>query len=168
MNFGKSGEFAKLIFPEYYEEGVENTPARILETHFHGCGYRYRQCFTDKKVDYHQYDSLFKVAKVYEKQDILIPMALGRLMHPYELAEEHEADYRQYITEKLEETGIYYLKRENWHEGLAYLIRKGVSKSEEAEQLITLASKAEHTEAVSFLMEEKKKRFGRVKKTFEF
>lgn len=103
-----------------------------------------------------------------KKQDILIPMALGRLMHPYELAEEHEADYRQYITEKLEETGIYYLKRENWHEGLAYLIQKGVSKSEEAEQLITLASKAEHTEAVSFLMEAKKKRFGRVKKTFEF
>lgn len=95
-------------------------------------------------------------------------MALGRLMHPYELAEEHEADYRQYITEKLEEAGTYYLKREDWHEGLAYLIQKGVSKSEEAEQLITLASKAEHTEAVSFLMEEKKKRFGRVKKTFEF
>ena len=147
---------------------MENTPARILETHFHGCGYRYRQCFTDKKVDYHQYDSLFKVAKVYEKQDILIPMALGRLMHPYELAEEHGADYRQYITQKIEEAGIYYLKREDWHEGLVYLIRKGVSKSEEAEQLITLASKAEHTEAVSFLMEEKKKRFGRVKKTFEF
>ena len=168
IEFRETGEFAKLIFPEYYEEGVENTPARILETHFHGCGYRYRQCFTDKKVDYHQYDSLFKVAKVYEKQDILIPMALGRLMHPYELAEEYEADYRQYITQKIEEAGIYYLKREDWHEGLAYLIQKGVSKSEEAEQLITLASKAEHTEAVSFLMEEKKKRFGRVKKTFEF
>ena len=36
-------------------------------------------------------------------------MALGRLMHPYELAEEHEADYRQYITQKIERSGIYYL-----------------------------------------------------------
>lgn len=168
IEFRESGEFAKLIFPEYYEEGVENTPARILETHFHGCGYRYRQCFSDKKVDYHQYDSLFKVAKVYEKQEILIPMAMGRLMYPYELAGEYEADYQHYIIEKLEETGRYYLKQEDWHEGLAYLIRKGVSKREEAERLIKLASQAEHTEAVSFLMEEKKKRFGRVKKTFEF
>ena len=31
--------YARLVFPEYYEEGVENTPARILETHFHGSGY---------------------------------------------------------------------------------------------------------------------------------
>ena len=68
--YEEAGKEARLVFPEHYEEAVENTPARILETHFHGCGYRYRQCFTDKKVDYHQYDSLFKVAKVYEKQDI--------------------------------------------------------------------------------------------------
>ena len=43
--------YARLVFPEYYEEGVENTPARILETHFHGSGYRYRQCFTDKRIE---------------------------------------------------------------------------------------------------------------------
>lgn len=43
--FRNSGKRAELLFPEYYEEGVENTPARILETRFHGSGYRYRQCF---------------------------------------------------------------------------------------------------------------------------
>ena len=30
------GQEAHLIFPEYYEEAVENTPARIIENHFHG------------------------------------------------------------------------------------------------------------------------------------
>lgn len=168
IEFRRTGEFAKLIFPEYYEEGVENTPARILETHFHGCGYRYRQCFSDKKIDYHQYDSLFKVAKVYEKQDILIPMAMGRLMHPYELAEEHQREYQDYIAKKIKETAAYYLKQEDWHDGLAYLVRTGILKQEEAEQLIEVASKEGHTEAVSFLMEEKNKRFGRKKKVFEF
>ena len=39
IRFRNSSEGAELIFPEYYEEGVENTPARILETHSHGCGY---------------------------------------------------------------------------------------------------------------------------------
>ena len=29
-----------LLFPEYYEEAVENTPAHQLETQFHGSGYR--------------------------------------------------------------------------------------------------------------------------------
>ena len=77
ITFRETGDRAKLVFPEYYEEGVENTPARILETHFHGSGYRYRQCFTEKRVDYHRYDSLFEVAKVYEKPEILIPMAMG-------------------------------------------------------------------------------------------
>ena len=36
---------ARLLFPEHYEEAVENTPARIVETHYHGSGGDYRQCF---------------------------------------------------------------------------------------------------------------------------
>lgn len=36
---------AMLWFPEYYEEGVENTPARILMTEVHGSGLYYRNCF---------------------------------------------------------------------------------------------------------------------------
>ena len=35
-------ETASLIFPEHYEEAVENTPARIVETHYHGSGGDYR------------------------------------------------------------------------------------------------------------------------------
>ena len=31
-------ETAKVVFPEHYEEAVENTPARIVETHYHGAG----------------------------------------------------------------------------------------------------------------------------------
>ena len=39
---------AMLWFPEYYEEGVENTPARILMTEVHGSGLYYRNCFQGK------------------------------------------------------------------------------------------------------------------------
>ena len=36
---------AKLIFPEFFEESVENTPARIIMREMHGCGHMYRYCF---------------------------------------------------------------------------------------------------------------------------
>ena len=85
IRFRDSREGAELIFPEYYEEGVENTPARILETHYHGCGYKYRQCFLEKKVDYQGYDRMFYLAKINEKPEILLPMAMGRLLWPWEL-----------------------------------------------------------------------------------
>ena len=43
---------ARLVFPEHYEEAVENTPARILFTQHHGSGNNYRQCFYNKEMDY--------------------------------------------------------------------------------------------------------------------
>ena len=44
--------FARLIFPEFYEEGMENTPARILENHVHGSGILYRNCFRGRALDF--------------------------------------------------------------------------------------------------------------------
>ena len=49
--FFADGTTLTLTFPEYYEESVENTPARIIDTHWHGSGYKYRQCFPERKLD---------------------------------------------------------------------------------------------------------------------
>lgn len=49
----------RILFPEHYEEAVENTPARILETHHHGAGGYYRQCFYNRELDYKKYDEMF-------------------------------------------------------------------------------------------------------------
>ena len=65
-------ETASLIFPEHYEEAVENTPARIVETHYHGSGGDYRQCVYHKEIDYEEYDSLFVKAKAREDIRTLI------------------------------------------------------------------------------------------------
>lgn len=43
---------AKLLFPEFFEESVENTPARILMTHMHGSGMNFRNSFYMKKLDF--------------------------------------------------------------------------------------------------------------------
>ena len=62
----KDGTKVKLTFPEYYEESVENTPARIIDIVFHGSGYKYRQCIRNRQMDYEKYDSVFTYAIAQE------------------------------------------------------------------------------------------------------
>lgn len=59
---------AMLWFPEYYEEGVENTPARILMTEVHGSGLYYRNCFQGKVFHFLEYDKRFEMARAQESQ----------------------------------------------------------------------------------------------------
>ena len=65
---------AKLVFPEFFEESVENTPARILVIHTHGSGMNYRNCFYDRKFDFRAYDACFYHAKAEEDFDTVLEM----------------------------------------------------------------------------------------------
>ena len=76
---------AMLIFSDFFEEAVENTPARILVTNTHGCGKQYRNAFVRTQFQFHEYDSLFPYVKVQEPESLVCRLALGRLMFPYEL-----------------------------------------------------------------------------------
>ena len=93
---------------------------------------------------------------------------MGRLMYPRELGEEAGNAYAAYVREHLKEAGAYFLKRREWHSALCYLAEHAVQRAEEMELLLGLASGCGMTEAVSLLMEEKRKRFGRAVKSFEF
>ena len=66
------GKRAHMVFPEHYDEAVENTPARILFTEYHGSGTNYRQCFYSKELDFAEYDSLFDMAVVMDKLEVLV------------------------------------------------------------------------------------------------
>ena len=46
---------ARLVFPEFFEESVENTPARIIMREMHGCGHMYRYCFEDTQFQFREY-----------------------------------------------------------------------------------------------------------------
>lgn len=101
--YNDRNEKVDLIFPEHYEEAVENTPARILFTQHHGSGNNYRQCFTAKEVDYRKYDELFSVAKVYDKTELLTDMAFARLMSGKGLTEKNQKVYERYIVENMQD-----------------------------------------------------------------
>ena len=84
-----------LVFPEHYEEAVENTPARILFTQHHGSGNNYRQCFYNKEADFRKYDSLFYSARAQDKTDVITDLVFSRLMYPAGLTEEARKSIRK-------------------------------------------------------------------------
>ena len=70
---------------EAVEEAVENTPARILETHHHGAGGYYRQCFYNRELDYKKYDEMFYHTVAEDTEETAVELALNRLRFPEKL-----------------------------------------------------------------------------------
>ncbi len=107
---GRKEEF---VVPEYYETSVENIPARILELHFQGTGYRYRQCFRDGKVWYREYDELFRLAESQEPPEVLAQLAYYRIKYPNGFSEEARKGYLEWFSAHVREAGEYFLKRDD-------------------------------------------------------
>ena len=95
---------ACLVLPEFYEESVENTPARIVSRQMHGCGHMYRYCFADGRFSFREYDRLFSYMKAEENPALACRMALYRLYWPEDLGEEAKESYRAYLHEHPFET----------------------------------------------------------------
>ena len=104
---------ARLIFPEYFEDSVENTPARIVCIETHGCGHRYRYCFAGRVFQYRGYDELFPHVQVQEKEELVTELALGRLLYPKELSEKFREQYQTYIREHWEMAGRLLIQADN-------------------------------------------------------
>lgn len=141
---------ARLIFPEYYEEAVENTPARILETHMHGCGHQYRYCFHQYEFQFRSYDSLFPYVQVQEKEELVTGLAMGRLRYPYGLTEANEKAYLEYLNDHKVTAGILAARAGNLEE-LAWLFEKQKYSHEETAKVIEAAGN--DGAALSFLMD---------------
>ena len=99
VTFYKGGTEARLVFPEHYEEAVENTPARILFTQHHGSGNNYRQCFYNKEIDYRKYDVLFYSARAQDDVNVISDLIFARLMYPEDLTKEAQKAYEDYVRE---------------------------------------------------------------------
>lgn len=162
------GREARLIFPEYFEESVENTPARILFIETHGCGHRYRYCFVNRQFQYKDYDALFPHVKVQEPTELVTELALGRLMYPYGLTEKHRLMYLEYVAEHWLDAGKLLIEADrlgrrqvtNLDAGrLPWLVEEVIGAAdglavpeEKLRKYIELAQQASDTEMVSWLM----------------
>ena len=145
---------ARLVFPEHYDEAVENTPARILYTEYHGSGSNYRQCFYDKELNYQEYDRLFEMAVAMDKLEVLVDMSFGRLEFPYELTRKARENYRGYIRKNLGDIAEYLVKQEDMHR-LEMISSQKLWTLEGIDSALDCASKRKETEVSAFLMNER-------------
>ena len=156
----------KLIFPEYFEEFIENGPARIFEHFYRGSGCHYRQCFQKSELEYWEYDSRFSLAEVEDSPETLVDMALLRLQYPHELSEEARGAYLAYLTEHIK-VCVEFLLRGDDFPRLEFLASLGIFTQESVAEAIASASRMKRPEALSFLMDYRNAHFSRVEKSFD-
>lgn len=165
--FFKKGTFAKLTFPEYYEESVENTPARIIDIVFHGSGYKYRQCIRNRQMDYEKYDSIFTYAIAQEFTPTCIRIALNRLGTPIGLRESAKERYLEYLREQSKEVAKEICRDDNL-ELLSILADVGYFTEELLQEFQERASAMGRAEMASYLLNYRMEYFKPKKKTFDF
>lgn len=115
------GDYARLMFPEFYEEGVENTPARIIEHHTHGSGIHYRNCFLHRVFQFQEYDRRFQMAVTLESPEFVLELVLGRLQHPFGLTGSAREQYTEYLKNHLD-FATHYLTQQKDRLRLSFLM----------------------------------------------
>lgn len=157
---------AKLIFPEHYEEAVENTPARLLVTQHHGSGGYYRQCFYDKKVDYRKYDEQFPKSVVMDSKELVVEILFRRLQYPYGLWSNAREMYLDYLRENLVSV-MEILAKMDALERMQMIGDLGFYTREAMDAAIEEASKLPNSQSLGYLMNEKYRLYPVEKKTFD-
>lgn len=150
---------ANLLFPEFFEEGVENTPARIIVTHLHGSGMQYRNCFVQKKLQFAEYDRCFALAKAQEDEKLLAELSMSRLMYPLELSEKARTQYAGFLHEHLTAAIRYALTCGN-PDAVKLLLTEIRPDEAKLPLLLTEAQRAGDAQAVSRIQEYKRECFG--------
>lgn len=157
---------ADILFPEHYEEAVEDTPAKQLFTRYHGAGGDYRQCFYNRELDYKKYDELLYRAVAEDTVKTVSKMAFGRLMFPYKLSKEAKEKYTTYLKKNVTEIMVL-LTEDEEIEKIRFLVNEKIVSEEAFLLAVECATKQGKTEVLSVLMDEKRKAFPKKKKTFD-
>ncbi|MBQ7796170.1 MAG: leucine-rich repeat protein [Lachnospiraceae bacterium] len=171
---GGEKEISRVVFPEFYDESIENSPARNLSFSIHGTGQKYRYCIIEKKIQYDKYDKVFFYETIEESVGAAAEIAINRLMFPYGLTAGAKEKYEQYLLENLCEVLICNMHNgENfrWVVGNYGECRKDsvpyLSESE-MDRLLDESSKHKLAEASGVLLDLKRRLYPAKKKKFEF
>lgn len=156
----------RLVYPEFFEEAVENTPARIISTQTHGMGIQYRNTFQNTRIIFSEYDKLFETGKYNMDLTDNIKMSAARLSCPWELSETAEKEYSTWLRQHIREGAAYFLEQEQ-REALKWMAESFAETREELEQMIQAAGDRKNTELLSVLMDICHRRFPGKRKRFD-
>ena len=174
---GNEWEAARLIFPEYYDEAIENTPARNLSFAIHGSGQKYRYSFADRKIQFDRYDKAFEKETNEESIVLAAEIAVNRLMFPYELREDAKKRYEQFLQENLCDVLLANLRNGEVFRWLATNFAEPTPmeervdpalEAEELDRLIAASSEARLPEISGILLDLKHRIYPPKKKKFSF
>ena len=159
-----------LYFPGYYEDSVENTPARIIDVVFEGTGFKYRQCFREGTLDFALYDSLFYTASVQELPETAARIAFDRLLYPVLLSDQAKEEYLSWLRARPEWLAdwIFGDRQARGMEMLELLCREGFFDIGLLELFLEQASRRGRPEAVSLLMEQRRRLAPQRRRKYEF
>lgn len=160
---------AVLWFPEFFEESIENTPARILSVQTHGSGMFYRNCFQGKVFQFAEYDKRFETACALESEKFLMELVTGRLMYPIELGENAKRKYEEFLYQHKTEMIKYWID-EKREEELEWIMEMYPHKNEENAQyqeIMEYAARRGTPAMISSLMEYGRKLFPPKRKSFD-
>lgn len=149
---------AKLLIPEFFEESVENTPARILVLETHGCGHRYRYCFRQTQMQMPEYDALFPYVCVEEQPETAAELAWYRLWYPFGLSESSKKQYKTYLKEHPASAMKAFLQVQDM-KLLGQIAEDAIIDGQTITAMTEAASKLGQTEAVTVLMNVRQEKF---------
>lgn len=158
---------AVFIFPEYYEDAVENTPARVLHYQIYGAGYRYRQCFKQRKLHIFSYDLVFESAEIQSFKEAALKIAYGRLKYPYQLQESLKNKYLEYIAFHMDIAMKMAIIEEDLNR-ISFLTSLGILSEDDYKSALEEALRLGKKECASILLKEKLHYYPPTEKTYEF
>ena len=154
ITFIEGEEKGVFIFPEYYEESIENISARVFQYKLHGAGYRYRQCFEQGKLNITEYDLVFQLEEIQTIHETALNIAFLRLQYPCKLKEGLKGPYLSYITKHIDKAVELMIHKDNIN-GLIFLTNLGIMSEEIFTEALEEAVRTGRRECAGILLKGK-------------
>ena len=162
------GEVVRLLFPEYFEDYEENTPARHFDYHIYGGGYPYHHCFWRREFQLRAYDGLWRgLLGMEHSPRCALRLAYYRLRFPRGLSESAAADYLAHLRDRAGDVLDWLLEGRDV-EGLAWFLSAARPGTDAVERACEQARRLGLSGAVALLLEQGRGRTPvRREKTFD-
>ena len=162
------GAVLRLIFPEYFENYTENSPAHHFELKIVGGGYAYHGVFRNKMLVLSDYDALWRDYIAAEHDEFsALHLAYYRLRYPAELSDRAREQYTAFLRLNLR-GALSFALRERDAQGLGMLLGLGIPDTRTLETALNESRTLRFTEATALLLEQRRGLVGSGRrKTFE-
>ena len=158
--YNADGSKYRLIFPEYFENYTENSPAHHFELKIVGGGYAYHGVFRAKKLYLPEYDALWRdyIAAEHDEESAL-RLAYYRLRYPAELSDRAREQYAVFLRQNMREALSLVMGKKDAH-GLRLLLSLGELDAPTLAAAMDESRTLRFTEATALLLEQRRGRAG--------